>query len=157
KLFWLFVGAVGFVAGLSLAARFLGGQPDWVVLVLALAAGLVGIVLAIALQKIAVGVAGFVAGGYILVWLADVLGLAGERWFLLAFVIGGIIGLILVAAVFEVALVALSALAGASLVVQAVDLRPALAAALFLVLLLIGLAVQASGLPGKPSQSPKSR
>jgi len=30
RLFWLFVGAVGFVAGLNLATHFFSDQPTWV-------------------------------------------------------------------------------------------------------------------------------
>jgi hypothetical protein len=74
KLFWLFVGVAGFVLGFGLATQFLRGQPDWIVLVIALVAGLVGVLLALFLQRLAVGVAGFIAGGYILINLLNALG-----------------------------------------------------------------------------------
>jgi hypothetical protein len=64
RLFWLFVGVVGFFAGLRFALQVLGPRADlrWIV---ALAAGLLGIVLAIALQRLAVALAGFFVGGYV--------------------------------------------------------------------------------------------
>jgi len=36
RLFWLFVGAVGFLAGLQWARPVLGDQPEWVIVVAAL-------------------------------------------------------------------------------------------------------------------------
>ena len=41
KLFWLFVGCMGFLAGIDIATRFFSGQPDWMVLVIAIAAGII--------------------------------------------------------------------------------------------------------------------
>ena len=46
KLFWLFVGVVGFVAGAALATQLFEIQPDWLVIVFALGAGLLGALLA---------------------------------------------------------------------------------------------------------------
>src|SRR5687767_7172924 len=74
KLFWLFVGAAGFVAGLQLATQFWQG-PELLAIVVGLVVGAIFAVLAIFLQGVAIGVAGFLAGGYILTALADILGL----------------------------------------------------------------------------------
>ena len=57
KLFWLFVGAVGFVIGLGLAFQLLVEQPEWLILIAALVIGLAGAVLAIFAQKVAVVIA----------------------------------------------------------------------------------------------------
>ncbi len=65
RIFWLFVGGVGFVAAIDLVSRLAMPWPTWLTLVVALAAGLVGALLAILLQEVAVGIAGFLAGGYI--------------------------------------------------------------------------------------------
>src|SRR6516164_9389471 len=71
KLFWLFVAALGFVFGSQIAAQ-VTHQPASapVVLLVAIALGIVGAVLAILLQKIAIGVAGFIAGGRIALGLS---------------------------------------------------------------------------------------
>ena len=69
KLFWLFVGGVGFVAGLTLTTQLLGEQPFWVILLVAALAGLVGSVMAVFLQRLMIAVAGFLAAGYVLVSL----------------------------------------------------------------------------------------
>ncbi len=143
KLFWVFVGAVGFVVGLFLSAELLGGQPDWVLLVIALLAGVVGAVLAVLLQKVAVVIAGFIAGGYALLWLLQAFPFdPGQLFVWLLFIIGGIIGAILATFLFAVALIALSVVVGATLIVQAFNFGPMISALLFVVLLVVGLVVQ---------------
>ncbi len=61
----------------------------------------------------------------------------------LPFLIGGIIGAILVVFLFDVALIGLSALAGAALIVQTLDLDPLIGLALFVVLCIVGIGIQA--------------
>ena len=63
KLFWLFVAALGFAVGLEIAAYFMHEPPVWMTLVIALGLGVLGALLAILLQKLAIAVAGFIAGG----------------------------------------------------------------------------------------------
>jgi len=69
KLFWLFVGAAGFVTGLQLATQFWQG-PELLAIVIGLVVGVIFALLAIFLQSVAIGIAGFLAGGYILTVLA---------------------------------------------------------------------------------------
>jgi hypothetical protein len=153
RLFWLFVGAVGLVAGITLATQFFRGQPDWVILLIALGAGLLGALLAIFLQQVAIGLAGFIGGGYIAIYLLNVLGLGPGRQSWLPFVIGGIIGIVLVVALFDWALIVLSSLTGASLIVQATHLRPAITGLAFILLFVVGVAVQASLMHGGRSRA----
>src|SRR6476661_9326781 len=65
KLFWLFVAALGFAVGLEIAVYFMKDPPQWMLLLVGLGCGVVGALLAILVQKIAVAVAGFIAGGRI--------------------------------------------------------------------------------------------
>ena len=65
KLFWPFVAAMGFVVGLNLATRFVQGELEWVLLLVALGVGVVGALVAIMLQKLAVAAGGFLAGGFL--------------------------------------------------------------------------------------------
>jgi hypothetical protein len=129
KLFWLATGTAGFVLGAQLATRYFGEQAGAAqggpVLVVALLAGLVGALLAVAAQQMAIGLAGFLAGGYLAHGLLQTAGvdLAGLAW--LAFIVGGVVGMILAGALFDWALIGLSALAGAALVIQPLDLAPA--------------------------------
>lgn len=158
RLFWLFVGLVGFVAGITLATQFLSGQPDWLVLVIALVAGLLGVLLALFLQQLAVGVAGFVAGGYIIVNLLSMLmGETDQLLYWLIFLIGGIIGAVLVILLFDWALIVLSSLTGATLIVQAAGLNPTLTLVLFVVLLVVGFVIQASSMTEREQPPPAPR
>ena len=149
KLFWLFVAAVGFGVAMMMAPQFLPDQPQWVVMAVAVVAGFLGAILAILLQKIAVGVAGFIAGGYLLLYLlsffnVDLGSLQVLTWAI--FIVGGIVGALLVGIIFDMALIILSSGAGAALIANALmgdfSLQQAAAALVFIVLFVVGIAIQ---------------
>jgi hypothetical protein len=142
RLYWVFVGAAGFLFASSLASTFLSSEPEWVALAIALAAGLIGIVLAIFTQRFAVGAAGFLLGGYALASLFFAVGLESTGWMWLALVGGGIIGLALALAVLDFALIFLSSIAGAKLIVQTIHLNPTTSFVLFAILFGVGVAIQ---------------
>jgi hypothetical protein len=146
RLFWLFVGLVGFAAGIVLATQFVQG-PDWMVLVVALGAGLVGVVFALVLQQAAVALAGFLAGGYVVMSVLNGIGWdgGGSHWALYwgLVIVGGIAAAALVLALFEWALIILSSLTGAILIVQTIQLETLLAAILTAVLFIVGVVIQA--------------
>ena len=143
KLFWLFVGAAGFVAGLQLATQFWQG-PELLAIVIGLVVGVVFALLAIFLQGVAIGVAGFLAGGYIFTVLAGMLGLDQGAFSWIVYLIGGIIGVLLVIFLFDWALITLSSLAGASLISQALPLSSGMGGVIFLALVIIGVVIQGS-------------
>lgn len=143
RLFWLFVGAAGFVAGLQFATQFWQGPELWA-LIIGLVVGVIFALLAIFLQGVAIGVAGFLAGGYILTVLAGMLGLNQEAFSWVFYLIGGIIGVILVVFLFDWALITLSSLAGASLITQALLLPSGLGGVVFLALVIVGVVIQGS-------------
>lgn len=140
RLFWLFVGLVGFFTVYRWFEPY--GAAPTVRLVVAIAAGVIGIFLAIFLQKFAVALAGFFVGG----WLtAQLLGLhmANPRGMdLLIFAVAGIVAAILAVKVFDFALVLLSSLAGAGLIADGLHPAPHLKQILIVVLFVVGLAVQ---------------
>lgn len=143
RLFWVFVAVLGFFVGMDLATRYLPDASQVVVLVLAIVAGLLGAVLAGWFYEIAIGVAGFLAGGRLgLALLAmvapDAMDLA---W--LAFVLAGILGALVLLLVFDWALIVLSSFVGAGLIVEPLALSPPAAALLIVGLALVGVAVQA--------------
>lgn len=154
RLFWLFVSAIGFVAGFFLAARFFEGQPDWIIVVIALLGGLLGAGLAVLLQSIAIAVAGFFAGGYLASNLAFALGLVGTQYSWIPFVIGGIIGLVLLAVLFDWGLIILSSFTGANFIVETIELPPPTGAILLIVLVAVGIAVQATLLTRRAEPPP---
>jgi hypothetical protein len=140
KIFWIFVGAAGFVAGIAFVREVLAPQPEWVTLVVALVAGLVGAVLSVFLETAAIGIAGFMIGGYVLASLAALAGYRGLEW--VAWLGGGALAALLILMLLDPALIVLSSLAGATLIAQSVSMRVADPASIFVVALVIGLVVQ---------------
>jgi len=122
KLFWLFVAAVGFAAGWAVATDLLSVQPEWLALVMAVVVGVVGALVAQFVQRMAVGLAGFLAGAFLALSLVRLLNLDAAGWGWLALLLGGVVGAILLGAAFEWALIGLSSLAGATLIAGALDL-----------------------------------
>ncbi len=144
KLFWLFVAASGFAVGLTVATQLLHVRPEWVGLLVGLAVGALGALVAIFLQRLAVAVAGFLAGAYIAVSLASTLGVTGTGMAWIILIIGGILGAALIAGIFEWALIGLSSLAGASLIVEGLHLAPGTALLAGAVLFVVGVIIQAA-------------
>ncbi len=142
KLFWLFVGLIGFMWGIHAARTFFPGQPEWIVIAIALMAGVLGALIAVFLQWLAVGLAGFLAGGYIAVRLLHVAGLTTGNLYWIIFLIGGIIGLILIIVLFGWALIILSSLVGAGLITESIPLAHSGALILFFILAIAGILIQ---------------
>jgi hypothetical protein len=142
RLYWLFVGGIGFIVGLSLATGFTHRRPDGTALLIGLGAGLLGIVLALVLQRLAIVVAGLLAGAWLGVEFVRAVGapMAGTPW--IPALVGGVVGAILAAAFFDAVLVILSSLVGAALLVELLGGRPVMRAIVFLLLVLVGVAVQ---------------
>lgn len=145
RLFWLFVGGVGFIAGFDIASQTLQGQSPWIILIIAIVVGVLGAILSIFLQRIVVGIAGFFAAGYFLSALTMTqLHNKTEIAHWIAFVIGGIVGAMLTMMLLNPALIFLSSLAGATAVAQNAPLDESQQAILFFVLLILGIIVQAT-------------
>ena len=145
KLFWLFVGAIGFVIGIQVATRFFHGS-ELISIFAGLVLGIIFAVLAVFLESIAIGIAGFLGGGYVLLSAAALFGLDKGVMAWIVFIIGGIIGIALVAFLFDWALISISSLAGASMVVSGLNFGPSTAGVVFLVLLIAGVLIQGSEL-----------
>ena len=141
KVFWLCVAAFGFAAGVELAPYVLVQPTPLLQLSLALVLGFAGALLALLLQKIAVGVAGFFAGGRVAIGLAGAfLGNANLNW--LTFLIGGFVGAILLISLFDWALIFLSSLLGAYLILGAITLPKTGATMVLIALTVLGVLVQ---------------
>ncbi len=146
KLFWLLVAGIGFVIGVMLATRFFNGNELTMILA-GLVLGAIFALLAIFLESVAIGIAGFLGGGYVLLSIAGMLGLdRGDIGSWIIFVVGGIIGIILVALLFNWALITISALAGASMIVAAFGMTAAAAGTVYLVLVIAGVLIQGTTL-----------
>ena len=73
KLFWLLVGGIGFILGVQLATRFFHGN-ELTMILSGLVLGIIFALLAIFLESVAIGIAGFLGGGYVLLSIAGMLG-----------------------------------------------------------------------------------
>lgn len=147
RLYWFFVGVMGFLVGVVYAPQIFPGQTTATQIVLALVAGFVGASIALFLQNLMVGLAGFVAGGFIVTRILQTLAIDASGYGWIPFVVGGVIGAALVAILFNWALVILSSLAGAILVSQSVPTSMQVQGVIFVVLLLIGIGVQGVTMP----------
>jgi hypothetical protein len=151
RLFWLFVGAMGFILGLYLAGLLFKGQPEWVFIVASLALGLIGAALARIFQQLMVVLAGFVAGGYIISSLITMFHFNIPVNPQILFFLCGLIGAALVTSLFEWAVIILSSITGATLVANNLSLVQQTTAILILVLVAIGVAIQAGWLKWRGS------
>jgi len=145
RVFWLFVAGIGFVAGMTLAASTFNG-PEWLNVTIGLIVGMVAALLAVFVQRFAIGLAGFLGGGYLAMQILPLLNLemGWLPWAL--FIVGGIIGVILVNAILDWALIILSTLAGSLLIIESINLPKIISVLGFLLLLVIGISIQAKEL-----------
>jgi uncharacterized protein DUF4203 len=149
RLFWLFVAAIGFAIGLQLAPYLMQNPPPWLSLAISLALGVVGAFLAFLLQKLAIGVAGFLVGGRLAVAVVAAFMANHAQYYGITFVIGGIIGALLLLALFDWALIIFSSIEGARLIADAVHLPSTGTTILVVVLAIFGIIVQAMMFRGR--------
>ncbi len=144
RLFWLFVAAIGFAIGLQLAPHIMQNPPPWLSLVVSLGLGLLGALLAFLLQKLAIGIAGFLVGGRIAEAIMAALIVNSTQNYGLIFVIGGVVGALLLLALFDWALIIFSSIEGARLIASTVHLPSTGTTVLVLVLAVFGIIAQAA-------------
>ena len=144
KLFWLCVAAVGFAVGVEIAPQLVNEPSSLLALLVALAFGVLGTLLALFLQKIAIAVLGFLAGGKLASAIAAAFFVHYAQYSTVIFVVGGIIGAILLIAVFNWALIVVSSFIGAYLVQSAIVLPPTGSTLVFIGLAIVGIFVQAA-------------
>lgn len=142
ELFWLFVAAAGFMTGLEVASRLIPG-PVWIGLLLGVLFAIGAALLAVFLKTIAIGLAGFLMGGYILLSLAGLFGLDQGILAWMVYIAGGIGGAILIGMFFDWVVILLSSVGGAALVVNSFDLHGTFLVIVFLLLLVFGIVIQA--------------
>ena len=145
KLFWLCVAAVGFAVGVEIAP-LLVNEASLLALLIALVFGVLGALLALFLQKVAIAVLGFLAGGKLATAIAAAFFVHYAQHPTIIFVGGGIVGAILLLAVFGWALIVVSSFIGAYLIVfqDAIVLPPTGSTIVFIGLAIVGIFAQAA-------------
>ena len=92
SLFWAFIAIAGFLLGMALAHEWLADKPEWIQLLAAIGAGVLGAILGILIERLAFAIAGFFAGGYLAIALAAHLHAGGNSH--IFWIVGGVIGAI---------------------------------------------------------------
>ena len=142
KLFWLFVAVVGFLIGLTYAPQILPGQSETVILAVSLIAGLFGALLAILLQKFAVGLAGLAAGGYIAHYLLQIVTLNVGDYQWLAIAAGALVGAVLAGSMYDWALILLTSGSGAVVITENIPIDMSISAVILVGLTIFGIIAQ---------------
>jgi Domain of unknown function (DUF4203) len=142
KLFWLCVAAVGFAVGVEIAPQLIHEPSAVVALLVALVFGLLGALLALFLQKVAIAVLGFLAGGKLASVIAAAFFVQYAHYSAIIFIVGGVIGAILLITVFDWALIVVSSFIGAYLIKSAIALPPTGSTLVFVGLAIVGIFVQ---------------
>ena len=133
------MGCLGFIAGLQIAEQYFGTQPLWLAWAVAFVFGIIGALLALFFQNVAIIIGGFVAGSTIAAYLAMFFGFNPHP---LINICGGILGTIVLYALFDYALIALSSLVGATLIVEEIVWSPQSEMILYAVLITTGILIQ---------------
>jgi len=154
KLFWLCVAAVGFAAGVEIAPHLVNEPSPLLALTIALVLGLIGALLALFLQKVAVAVLGFLAGGKLAGAIAAAFFVHYAQYSTIIFLVGGVVGAILLLAVFDWALIVVSSFIGAHLIQSAIVLPASGSTIVFIGLAVLGILVQAASLRGSRGTIP---
>jgi len=142
KLFWLCVAAVGFAVGMEIAPLLVNEPSSLLALLIAIVFGVLGALLALFLQRVAIAVLGFLAGGKIATAIAAAFFVHYAQYSTVIFVVGGILGAILLLALFDWALIVVSSFIGAYLIESAIVLPPTGSTLVFIGLAVIGMFVQ---------------
>ena len=143
KLFWLCLAALGFAAGVELAPSIMVQPSPLLQLSFALVLGFLGALLALLLQKVAVGLFGFAAGARLALEFSNRFSEHSAYYWLIVLA-GGIVGAILLLALFDWALIVASALLGAHLISSVITLPPTGTLILFGALAVFGVIAQAA-------------
>jgi hypothetical protein len=147
KFFWLFVGIVGFLMGMTYAGQLFPGAPDWIVFLIAITLGTLGALIAVAAQWIVVVLAGFAGAGYFAMLMTQMF--TPTELSPVIFLVGGVIGAIVMIVAFDLALAALSSFLGAALIVGALGMKDPIVSVLAVVgLAVVGIMIQNSWLKG---------
>jgi uncharacterized protein DUF4203 len=142
RLFWLAVGMLGFIAGYQAMERWGSGLPHTAAFVVAIAVGVIGMILAVVVQRVAVALAGFLLGVVLATFLLPLTGLALGPWHGLVVAAAGLLVAFVALGIFSLALVVLTAGAGAAMLAEAIAAPPPWGVPLLVVLWVIGVVVQ---------------
>lgn len=142
RLFWVFVGSIGFITATEFAAANFSGQPEWAIVLIGLAFGVGGALLAIFFQAGVIDLAGILGGGYLGLLVIRSLHISSQTANMIAYLAGAVVGMVLFYVFFDSALVAISAFSGASILVQQFSLSDLNFWLVLVLIAFVGIVVQ---------------
>lgn len=142
RLFWVFVGAMGFVAGFTYGQEIFGLESMQTLLIAASVLGIIGIVIALFMQGVAIGITGFLAGSYVTFSLLPLIGEFSPELTWLIALIGGVVGIVLSILLIDWMLILLSSVTGAAVIVQYIPPQSWTKATIWIVLAVTGIVIQ---------------
>lgn len=147
KLYWVFVGAVGFIAVTEVVLTQFSIQQEWLVVLIGLAAGILGAVLAIFVRMVGIGLAGVLGGVYVFHAITRLASIQNPTFVWVLLILGAIAGFLLVLLLLDWALITISSLTGSILLTELVGIPNRYGWLMILALLAVGILVQSRMLP----------
>ena len=141
KLFWLYAATIGFLFGIEIIKTLLPNQPPGALVIGGLAVGMLGAVLAVFFQRVTFAIAGFFAGAYLGLMVVHTVLMGGNS--IIGFAVGGLIGAVVALLLMNWAIIVFSSFVGAGAIVTQLPLDQKVSAIVFVVLVIIGIVVQA--------------
>lgn len=139
RLLWLFVGVAGFAAGLQAAPMLFGMQPFSILWGVGLVCGVIGAMLALFFQKLAVVLGGVLAGIALALHLLPV---TNPNAVMLISLVCGVGGGVVLFLFFDWVLIFFSAMIGASLIIDSLGIHLPWPVISYVLIVATGVAVQ---------------
>lgn len=117
RFFWLSLACIGFLAAFRVTLQSGGSGPAWIAWAVPVCVGLLGALVALVFQKVAVILIGFMTGEMLTMDLVFLLGMESGRFAWVLLLAGGLAGAIAVLVLFDWALIVMSSLIGASVII----------------------------------------
>ncbi|MFH1153146.1 MAG: DUF4203 domain-containing protein [Pseudomonadota bacterium] len=142
RLFWVSVACMGFLLAYRYCVEFQMPGPGWMTWAIPLGIGLIGALVALLFQKVAVVVIGFMIGEMLTMDLVYFLGMEAGKYSWVILLAGGLAGAIALVVLFDWALILLSSLVGATVIIPVLGLDQTGGELPFIILVILGVAVQ---------------
>jgi len=155
RVFWFVVAVLGFYAGMQATPLFIDAPSQSLTIAISLGCGLLMAVAAFILQKLAIGISGFIVGGYGAFLAMSRLGIHLGKLNWVPIVCAGLLGVVLSSIVFEWALIVISAVAGAYLLVMTLGVSDKIQPLVFVLVAVAGFLIQAKDKSKKKPEKKK--
>ena len=141
-IYWVFAGSISFLVGTYLADQIPVLPPEWNSFFIPILFAIIGVVLTQTFKRWTARLAGFIAGGIMIINLPNIFGSGSDWTSPYLFAAAGIISVILLFVIFDFALIVLSSLVAVTLILSYMRLGNLDQGAMFLILAIFGIITQ---------------